>query len=935
MTSGRLIRLYRVVWGLGALVLLDALVAGIPWALWHFVGWPLPHHLPTAAQVGRALDHQGIPAQALVDALAVVVWLTWAALMASLAAEIPATLSGRRARRLPLAGIFQPLTGRLVAAVAVACLALAPRPGHLDTAGPSGGHLASVTMRRPVAALVLDEATLTGTTRPSTATTTSAAPPAPAAPPSTAPVASSQPTAPPRTYVVQRGDTLWGIAERELGDPLDWQAIYQLNEGRPEPGGAALTDPHWIDPGWTLLLPAPTAAPLQPGAQAPGPPSTDATRPRVAAPRAGPSPSTVPPTSRPSPPAAPRHPEPAVGGRRDGTERGAPVRLPSGSAVAGSFAAGVLSAVALGRLRRRHAYRYRPPEPGRDLGPPPLRPTLRHLACATDRGDEDDGAANADHGGAGTAGDRATATGGEDTAPTGFLNDDADGRLHPGHLEVGTQDGHGVVIEVTDLSGVALGGPAADDVARALLASLVVAAGPGAAEILCAAEVAERLLPGVGTGPAIRRAGTALEVARVVEAERIARTRRLDAGGASDATSFRAAHPENPLPALLVLADAPAGDPAGRWAGLCAGADRLGIALVFLGDTPAASGRLLTNAARTVIEADPPRLAGVLVGVELFGVCAEEAAELLGPVLGAEDLDVRRGHPDGVGTGSTVAQPGRDIVPGEPWPEPAASGDAALRPIRVEILGPPRITVSGTVVSTGLRSRAKMLLAWYLCRPEGATAEQAVDALWPDTAPDGVLKQFWRSLGDLRAGLRGPGGDTPEVLEKTGEHYRAKPEEISCDLWDLQAALGNAARARDDESTRQALRRAVDAYRGDLLDGAEDPWVEPVRQDLHRRALDAHLRLAELDEHAGCVDRAIAVLERAVELDRYAEEPYRRLMALHAACGRTDAVVGTWKLLCRRLAELDLDVEPTTERLYHTLSAGASIEASRPVRLSS
>ena len=44
--------------------------------------------------------------------------------------------------------------------------------------------------------------------------------------------------------------------------------------------------------------------------------------------------------------------------------------------------AGVLSAVALGRLRRRHAYRYRPPEPGRHLGPDPLRPTLRRLASA-------------------------------------------------------------------------------------------------------------------------------------------------------------------------------------------------------------------------------------------------------------------------------------------------------------------------------------------------------------------------------------------------------------------------------------------------------------------------------------------------------------------------------------------------------------------------
>jgi DNA-binding SARP family transcriptional activator len=238
-------------------------------------------------------------------------------------------------------------------------------------------------------------------------------------------------------------------------------------------------------------------------------------------------------------------------------------------------------------------------------------------------------------------------------------------------------------------------------------------------------------------------------------------------------------------------------------------------------------------------------------------------------------------------------------------------------------------------VATGIRSRAKALLAWYVCRPEGASAEQAVDALWPDTPPEAVLRQFWRALGDLRAGLRGPGSETPEVLEKTGECYRPAPGEIACDLWELQAALGAAARVEDDDAARQALRRAVEVYRGDLLDGTGEPWVEPVRQDLHRRALDAHLRLAELEEAAGRPDAAVATLEQAIELDRYAEEPYRRLMALHAARGRLDAVGSIWRQLNLRLAELDLDVEPASARLYRTLTAGQVTDPPRPARLRS
>ncbi len=173
------------------------------------------------------------------------------------------------------------------------------------------------------------------------------------------------------------------------------------------------------------------------------------------------------------------------------------------------------------------------------------------------------------------------------------------------------------------------------------------------------------------------------------------------------------------------------------------------------------------------------------------------------------------------------------------------------------------------------------------------------------------------------------------MLEKTGEHYRAKPGEISCDLWDFEAALGRAARASDDEAARQALRQAVECYPGDFLDGTEDPWVEPICQDLHRRGIDAHLRLAELEEHAGRTDAALATLERAVELDRYAEEPYRRLMALQASHGRTDSVTATWKLLRRRLAELDLDTDAATVNLYRALFTAGTSDASRAVRLRS
>jgi nucleoid-associated protein YgaU len=59
---------------------------------------------------------------------------------------------------------------------------------------------------------------------------------------------SSSTAPPPRTYTVQKGDSLWKIAKQFYGKGNAWSRIHEANKD-------LIHDPDVIQPGWKLRIP--------------------------------------------------------------------------------------------------------------------------------------------------------------------------------------------------------------------------------------------------------------------------------------------------------------------------------------------------------------------------------------------------------------------------------------------------------------------------------------------------------------------------------------------------------------------------------------------------------------------------------------------------------------------------------------------------------
>jgi nucleoid-associated protein YgaU len=297
--------LQRALKAFGSLLLLVGLIAGLPAALVLLAGNPLPADAPTMDSIWSELTSPD-DGSLFLSVLAVIGWLAWASFTGSVVLELLARIFKRRPPSIP--GLRGPQRFASILVAAVAALAVTPTVASasaamvdtppavsapIDPASPDSGFAPRAPIRTADSVLHLVErgqglldlqerygvpwqriaeanygaeqpdgrSLERGQTRiyagwqlriPTSATPAEAGTPIVAGFGTADSEAATPVSAAPQEYEVAKGDWMWHIADRYLGDPERYPEIAELN---PEYADRHGDFPDHIEPGWTLTLP--------------------------------------------------------------------------------------------------------------------------------------------------------------------------------------------------------------------------------------------------------------------------------------------------------------------------------------------------------------------------------------------------------------------------------------------------------------------------------------------------------------------------------------------------------------------------------------------------------------------------------------------------------------------------------------------------------
>lgn len=231
-------------------------------------------------------------------------------------------------------------------------------------------------------------------------------------------------------------------------------------------------------------------------------------------------------------------------------------------------------------------------------------------------------------------------------------------------------------------------------------------------------------------------------------------------------------------------------------------------------------------------------------------------------------------------------------------------------PLTIHLIGTFQMEQGGLPLPR-LRSRSEqwLLALLILHHRQAVDRDWLAGVLWSDTPQAQALRNLRRSLNNLRHVL---GTEAARIFAPTPRTIAFDVSGMVCDV----VAFDSAIRRGDSVS----LTKAVELYRGSLLEGCAEDWILAERAAREQAYLAALERLGQEASEGGEFEAAIRYLRLAVTTDPFSEAAQRHLMKALAANGDMVGATLVYRQFRLRLQEeLRAEPAPETREFYQQL----------------
>lgn len=217
--------------------------------------------------------------------------------------------------------------------------------------------------------------------------------------------------------------------------------------------------------------------------------------------------------------------------------------------------------------------------------------------------------------------------------------------------------------------------------------------------------------------------------------------------------------------------------------------------------------------------------------------------------------------------------------------------------------------------SLGSRAASSLLAYLVLNRDRPQTRDLLAGRFWSDLPEDKARRQLSNALWRIRKTLD-PEVDGRSVIDASTNDVRLSRDlDLRVDVEVFERRLDELTRRRqaDRQSVSAAnLADVVESYRGDLLSGYYDEWINGPRERIRGRYLEAVVQLVRMHSRAGDYESSLRYARSLVEAEPLSDEWQRELIRLYALNGQPSAAEQHYERYAAHLKH-ELDARPGRE----------------------